>query len=55
MDGLVDTVQDETIKEATMLIRRADEMEGKPVEMQGADRVAMRLMVGGPTTPRLSR
>jgi quercetin dioxygenase-like cupin family protein len=46
MDGLVDTVQDETIKEATMLIRRADEMEGKPVEMQGADRVVMRLMVG---------
>ena len=29
-----------------MLVRRAEEMEGKPVEMEGADRVAMRLMVG---------
>ena len=29
-----------------MLIRRADEMQGTRVEMEGADRVAMRLMVG---------
>ncbi len=29
-----------------MLVRRADEMEGTPVPMQGAHRVAMRLMVG---------
>jgi quercetin dioxygenase-like cupin family protein len=29
-----------------MLVRRADEMEGSPVRMEGAERVAMRLMVG---------
>jgi quercetin dioxygenase-like cupin family protein len=29
-----------------MLVRHADEMEGTPVEMEGADRVDMRLMVG---------
>ena len=29
-----------------MLVRHADEMEGVPVQMEGADRVAMRLMVG---------
>jgi quercetin dioxygenase-like cupin family protein len=46
MVGMGDTVQHTTLKEATMLVRRADEMEGTPVEMEGADRVAMRLMVG---------
>ena len=29
-----------------MLVRHADEMEGTAVEMEGAQRVAMRLMVG---------
>lgn len=29
-----------------MLVRHADEMEGTAVEMEGAERVAMRLMVG---------
>ena len=29
-----------------MLVRHADEMDGTPVRMEGADRVAMRLMVG---------
>ena len=29
-----------------MIIRRADEMEGRPVEMDGAADVSMRLMVG---------
>lgn len=29
-----------------MLIRRADEMDGQPVTMPGAERVQMRLMVG---------
>jgi quercetin dioxygenase-like cupin family protein len=46
MDRSGDKVQDKTIKEAPMLIRRAGEMEGTPVAMEGAEGVAMRLMVG---------
>ena len=29
-----------------MLVRRAEEMDGKPMEMEGAEGVTMRLMVG---------